>query len=287
MPDYLNKSRFRRRFVREFRNPHLGRRVSTYRSNRMGRPRKKIPRTVVPSFFTLMNLFCGFISVIQTHQGNYKAAAWLIVLAGLFDLFDGMVARMANATSLFGVELDSLADVVSFGLAPSFLVYVFGLEQLHEAGLIIAALPALAGAVRLARFNTDFDGEKHLHFTGLPIPAQALAIVSFILTFNEIDLNPYFQFGKLSIMVPLVIILSLLMVSNIKFASLPKPSIRSFREMPRLWAGYAICALLILFLHEIGIFLSMVLYLLTSMVLALVHIIQAIWAETATSDETT
>ena len=81
---------------------------------------RRIPPAAVPSFFTLMNLFSGFVAITQTAQGQYEQACWLIVLAGFFDLLDGMMARLTNSQSLFGVELDSLADVVSFGLAPSF-----------------------------------------------------------------------------------------------------------------------------------------------------------------------
>ena len=94
-------------------------------------------RVAVPSFFTLMNLFSGFLAIITIADGNLFRGAWLIVAAGLFDVFDGMMARLANATSDFGIELDSLSDIVSFGVAPGFLIYTFALNEFHILGILI------------------------------------------------------------------------------------------------------------------------------------------------------
>src|SRR5699024_3464584 len=112
-------------------------------------------RVAVPSFFTLMNLFSGFLAIISISEGRLYYAAWLIVAAGLFDSLDGLMARLSNSTSQFGIELDSIADVVSFGVAPGFLLYYLGLSELHFLGLLLSALPPLCGAVRLARFNVE------------------------------------------------------------------------------------------------------------------------------------
>ena len=109
-----------------------------------------------------------------------------------------MMARIANAVSMFGVELDSLADVVSFGVAPAFLLYEFGLDRLGLFGVIIASLPALCGAVRLARFNVEFEGEKKDYFSGLPIPVQATFVVAFILVFNDGRWFEGFEWGRAS-----------------------------------------------------------------------------------------
>src|SRR5690606_31350079 len=141
--------------------------------------RGRIPPGAVPSAFTLGNLLSGFFSLVYASQGNLDFAAWLIVVAGLFDLLDGRVARIAGSTSAFGVELDSLCDVVSFGAAPSFLIYQFGLNQIGLFGLLIASLPVPCGAVRLARFNTHAEvREKRDYSVGLPIPPQAGMIVA-------------------------------------------------------------------------------------------------------------
>ena len=106
------------------------------------------PRAAVPSFLTLMNLLCGFLAITQVHAGDFIQACWLIVIAGFFDMIDGMMARLTNGTSSFGLELDSLSDIVSFGVAPGFLVYVFSLSDYGNTGLIISSLPAVCGAGR-------------------------------------------------------------------------------------------------------------------------------------------
>ncbi|HCR48244.1 MAG TPA: CDP-diacylglycerol--serine O-phosphatidyltransferase [Bacteroidetes bacterium] len=276
----MPQSRFRRRFQTTRKKPQLRERIIIYRENRSGRPRKQIPRTVAPSSLTLLNLFCGFLAIVQIHEDNLLAACWLIIIAGLFDLFDGMVARMANATSEFGIELDSLADVISFGAAPAFLVYAFDLHTLGVVGMLVSALPALGGAIRLARFNTDASSEKSFFFSGLPIPAQALAIVAFILAFHDFNFGAHFEFGRKSVLVPLVVTLSLFMVSTIRFASIPKPTVSSIRAYPWLWIGFGVCFILILILQDIGIFLSIVLYLVTNLIYALVTLIRTLWAET-------
>lgn len=107
-----------------------------------------------------MNLFCGFLAIISIAEGRLFFGAWLIVFAGLFDALDGFMARLSNATSQFGIELDSICDVVSFGVAPGFLLYSYGLSELPFVGIILSALTPLCGAVRLARFNVEVQGER-------------------------------------------------------------------------------------------------------------------------------
>lgn len=233
---------------------------SAYRRTRQQRPRRGIPPVVVPSFFTLMNLFSGFLAVTQVHGGRFDYACWLIVLAGFFDALDGMMARLTNSTSIFGVELDSLADVVSFGLAPSFLVYGFGLAQFGALGLIVSSLPAICGAVRLARFNVNFDGEKKEHFVGMPIPVAAIFIVALILNFSQelavTDVAP----RQLSTLIPIVFVVSFLMISNIPFDSIPKPTPGYIRNHPRKSALFALAALLIVVLWEVGLLIVLTVY---------------------------
>ncbi|HLT47458.1 MAG TPA: CDP-diacylglycerol--serine O-phosphatidyltransferase [Rubricoccaceae bacterium] len=224
--------------------------------------RGRIPPGAVPSAFTLGNLLSGFFSLVYASQGNLDFAAWLIVVAGLFDLLDGMVARIAGSTSAFGVELDSLCDVVSFGAAPSFLIYQFGLNQMGLFGVLIASLPVLCGAVRLARFNTYADvGEKRDYFVGLPIPAQAGMIVAFVLTFEDDTWFTALERGRLSILIPLTVLLALLMVSPIRFLALPQPTRAAVKRYPRRFAAFAVALLLVLFLGEVGLLVSAVVYL--------------------------
>lgn len=235
-------------------------RLRAYRLSR-ARPRRQIPRAAVPSFFTLMNLFSGFLAITQIHEGRFDYACWLIVLAGFFDLLDGMMARLTNGQSLFGVELDSLSDIVSFGVAPSYLVYAFGLKDFGVFGLIVSSLPAICGAVRLARFNVTFDGEKKDYFDGLPTPAQAICIVALILNVNDAGAFYRFSLNDQSALFPIVLVLSGLMVSNVSFDAIPKPSPRYIRAHPRKSLAYGIAIVLLLVLQQIGLLIVLGAYL--------------------------
>lgn len=237
-------------------------RLAAYRERRAGRPRRQLPRAAVPSFFTLMNLFSGFLSIIQAFEGRFDYAAWLIVLAAFFDVLDGMMARLTNTSSLFGIELDSLSDVVSFGVAPSILVYVFGLQELGALGLISASLPAICGAVRLARFNVAYTGEKKDYFVGLPIPGMAIIIVALILNFNNAEWFSRYSPSNLTVLVPIVILLSFLMISSIKFDAIPKPSTSYIKAHPRKFLAYFLGLLLIIFTQQIGLLVVLAIYLL-------------------------
>lgn len=242
-------------------------RLSAYReARREERPPRQPPRVAVPSFFTLMNLFSGFLALTQVHGGEFERACWLIVLAGFFDVLDGLTARLADAQSPFGVELDSLSDVVSFGVAPAYLVYVFGLSEFGPLGLIVAALPALCGAVRLARFNVRSDGEKKDHFEGLPIPAQAVTLVALILTLERAAWFTRGSDGNLTVLIPVVFVLAFLMISTIRFDAFPKPTLTYIRAHPRKSALYALAVLLLPLLQEIGLLILLTGYLLHGIV---------------------
>ena len=241
--------------------------------------RKALSRTAVPSFFTLMNLLSGYLAVVQTIEGRFEYACWLIVLAGLFDALDGMMARLTDSTSLFGVELDSLSDIVSFGVAPSVLIYVFGLQEYGAVGLIVSALPTICGAVRLARFNVRFDGIKRDYFMGLPTPAMAMVIVAFILNFDEAGWFHRFSPGGLSVFIPLAIGLSILMISTVKFDALPRPTRAYILGHPRKTALYGTGFLLIIFLQQIGLLVVLTGYLLINVFRAVYSLFHGIPAE--------
>lgn len=250
-------------------------RLRAYRA-RNGRPRRQIPRAAVPSFFTLMNLFSGFVALVQVHEGHFEQACWFIVLAGFFDLLDGMLARLTNGTSLFGVELDSLSDIVSFGVAPGFLLYEFGLKGFGILGLVVAALPALCGAVRLARFNIGFDGEKKDYFSGLPIPGQAVVIVTLVLNVTDADWFNRYSPNNLSTLIPIVVVLSGLMVSTIRFDAIPRPSARYIRAHPRKAAAYGAALVLLVTLQQIGLLVVLAVYLLHGIGMAVYSLIRAV-----------
>ncbi|MEG8947047.1 CDP-diacylglycerol--serine O-phosphatidyltransferase [Rosettibacter firmus] len=189
---------------------------------------KLLTKSIIANFITSLNIFCGFISIIYTSQENYKLAAIFIITAAIFDTIDGLIARLLDTSSRFGVELDSLSDIVSFGAAPSFLVYKAYAFQFDFVGIILSSFLLIAGAMRLARFNILIEDLKtKSDFTGLPIPLAALTISTLIYSYyidNEV-IKPYSY-----IIFPLIIILSLLMVSKIKYRALPKLSNKKFIE---------------------------------------------------------
>ncbi len=205
----------------------------------------KITRAVVPSLFTTLNVFCGFLAIVHTHEGNLLAAAAFIGLAAVFDTLDGMMARITKSSSQFGVELDSLADVVSFGAAPAFLVFKASLHELGNPGLLIAALPLMFGAIRLARFNVQLVGFDKDYFNGLPIPMQALTVCAFIFQYYS-ETNGLTGWPK-DALAPLVIVLSLLMVSTIKYDTLPKFSKRQLAAHPWKAVSVVVALLVVLF----------------------------------------
>jgi CDP-diacylglycerol--serine O-phosphatidyltransferase len=190
----------------------------------------KITRAVVPSLFTTLNAFCGFMSLMHSSRGQIELAAWFIVLAAVFDSLDGLMARITRSSSQFGVELDSLADVVSFGAAPSLLVFQAHLHSLNSLGVVISSMPLVFGAIRLARFNVQLVGYDKDYFKGLPIPFQALTICAFLLHYYSEGAG--LQGASKMMIGPLVAGLSLLMVSRVKYDTLPKFTSRDLRAHP-------------------------------------------------------
>ncbi len=190
----------------------------------------KITRAVVPSLFTVLNMFSGFMSIIHASKGEFLPAAWFIILAAGFDSLDGVMARITKSTSQFGVEIDSLSDVVSFGAAPAFLVYQFALVSLDGFGIFLSSLVMIFAGLRLARFNTQLVGFDKDHFLGLPVPASAITIASFVL--NVVNGVDGFVGRGPDVLPWLCVVLSLLMVSKVRYDTLPKISRRAIRKEP-------------------------------------------------------
>ncbi|NWF87944.1 MAG: CDP-diacylglycerol--serine O-phosphatidyltransferase [Ignavibacteriaceae bacterium] len=199
--------------------------------------------SIIPNLFTAMNMFCGFLSIINTSQQKYFYAAWLIIIAAIFDALDGFMARLTKSSSELGVELDSLSDVVSFGTAPAFLIYSIYLFQYEVLGILISSLLLIAGGFRLARFNVQLVGFDKKFFKGLPIPTAAIVLISFILTFYNTTTG-FSEFHS-KFIIPIVIILSLLMVSKVKYDTIPSLSIKGFKANP-LASTFALLAILLL-----------------------------------------
>jgi CDP-diacylglycerol---serine O-phosphatidyltransferase len=171
---------------------------------------------ILPNLFTTGNLFCGFWAIISVFQENFYYAAIAILLASAFDILDGKVARLSGATSKFGVQYDSLADLVSFGIAPALLAFSWALRPYGKFGWLAAFLFVVCGALRLARFNVQSSSGEAKYFKGLPIPAAASMIALTILLYFEL-----IETGGVKDIVILVMIyiLAFLMVSSIRYFS--------------------------------------------------------------------
>lgn len=191
--------------------------------------RKQAYRRIIPNFFTLLSMFFGFYSMILASNGRFRDAAWVIIIAAILDALDGLSARLLKSGSEFGVELDSLADVISFGAAPSFLIYHAVFEKFGIWGITFASLMMLAGGFRLARFNSELTDYDKKSFSGLPIPSSAITLASFIFLSENAGLIRE-EFVAWSF--PLVVGLSILMVSRIKYETLPKLSVEGVKDKP-------------------------------------------------------
>ncbi len=177
-----------------------------------------IKRTVyvLPNLFTTANLFCGVYAIISTLSGQFFHSAIAILIANIFDIADGKVARITNTTSKFGIEYDSLCDLVSFGVAPALLIYNWGLKEFGRIGWMASFLFIACGALRLARFNVMIEITEKSRFLGLPIPAAASTIAGTYLFFKKIGLM---MIEKNFALLFLTYGLSFLMVSNIRYLS--------------------------------------------------------------------
>jgi CDP-diacylglycerol---serine O-phosphatidyltransferase len=217
---------------------------------------EKIPSRgiyLLPSILTTFGMFAGFYSIIASINGDFTLAAISIIVAMLWDALDGRVARLTNTQSDFGAQYDSLADLVSFGVAPALLVYEWSLSDLGRIGWLAAFIFLACAALRLARFNTQVGTSSKRYFQGLPSPAAAGVIASMIwLKFWKFE---YFDFGIVSLSyyvgVGITIFCALLMVSNLRFYS--------FKELDSKKASFrfllAIVLSLIVLLSKPNIFL--------------------------------
>lgn len=200
------------------------------------------PKSFIANTVTSLNVFCGFLSIVYASQNDFRLASIMIIAAASFDMLDGIVARLLKTSSHFGVELDSLSDVVSFGAAPSFLIYKAYAYQFGGFGVILSACLLLFGALRLARFNVQVeDLNKKADFKGLPIPLSAMTISTLVLSFYQEGhiIEPYNH-----IVVVLVLALSFLMVSKIRYNALPKLRDKNFKEKVLLFGELLVALVL-------------------------------------------
>lgn len=210
------------------------------------RPNERGPRrlsrgvSLLPSLFTLANLFCGYACIVFAMRGEYETAALFIGFAIVLDMLDGRIARLTGTTSDFGVQFDSLADVISFGVAPAILSFSWGLAPLGRMGWAVGFLFVSAAALRLARFNIQSaSGGDKRYFVGMPSPAAAAVPASTVYAYPEGLLD--FQHALLAL--PLVVVPALLMVSTIRFRSFKTFDLRVRRPY---WVLFLMAAILVL-----------------------------------------
>jgi CDP-diacylglycerol--serine O-phosphatidyltransferase len=227
-----------------------GRRKKRFRDKR----RKSI--YILPNLFTAASLFCGFYAIISAMGERYEAAAVAIFVSGLLDGLDGRVARLTRSTSQFGVEFDSLADLVAFGVAPAILAFQWALAPFGRLGWLAAFMYVVCGALRLARFNVQKSVEDVSYFKGLPIPAAACLIASLVLFVSfwegELEARSY------AILV-MIYGLSFFMVSTIPYYSFKKLDFKRYKPFNVL-VSIILMALVIAYKPMVMLFLIMLLY---------------------------
>jgi CDP-diacylglycerol---serine O-phosphatidyltransferase len=230
------------------------------------RPRKRIrdqakvhrSLSIIPSLFTVGNIFCGYYAVIATLRSNYDYAAIAIGVGIVLDALDGRIARLTKTTSDFGVQLDSIADVVSFGIAPAMLAFSWGLtasasieatvaKHVHQLGWLATFAFVVCGALRLARFNTQtkkpMETSSKRYFVGLPIPAGAGTIAAVVHFFK----TPILLVGSALLWCFLILAISFLMISTVRYSSFKELEVKKSRPGVALFAAAMLIGLVIFY----------------------------------------
>ncbi len=234
---------------------------------------------ILPNALTLCGLFLGFYAILSAINGKFIHAAWAIILANIFDGLDGLVARLTKTTTKFGIELDSLSDLVTFGVAPSILMYKFALDDFSRIGFAVCFLFVACGALRLARFNVQTSVLKS--FKGLPIPGAATMVAAITIFYIEIlNLQP----EKDIFLLCLTGLLALLMISTLKFHGLKEID---FREKKPGWILLIFIFILffIFILPSIAIFTLVSLYVLSGIIENIIILIKQKRQKSEVQDE--
>lgn len=227
---------------------------------------------ILPNLMTLTSMFLGFYSIIASLESQYELAAWTIMAAAVFDVLDGWVARITHTTTRFGIEIDSLSDVISFGVAPGVLVYTWTLSSFGRIGWLGAFFLVACAALRLARFNVQMGSVEKKHFSGLPTPASAMTIATTVLSYDDlIGIFESVGLPRLAAAVnsdywilTLTFILAGLMVSNITYHSLKEANLKERRP-------FGILVFIALFLAVVAYHPALVLF-----IVSLVYVISGI-----------
>ena len=232
---------------------------------------------ILPNLITLSSMFSGFYSIIASLNADYERAAWAIMIASVFDVLDGWVARITHTTTRFGIEIDSLSDVISFGVAPGVLVYTWTLSSFGKVGWLGAFFLVACAALRLARFNVQMSGAEKKHFTGLPTPAAALVIATMVLAYGEVIEN--LQNWKLERLADVLVkdywvlgmtfLLAGLMVSNITYHSIKEANLKERRP-------FGILVIIVAFLAFVAYHPALVLFF-VSMIYVAIGLAEALY----------
>src|SRR5687768_12677472 len=195
---------------------------------------------ILPSLFTIGNMFCGYACIVYAMRGEFQTAAPFIGFAMVLDMLDGRIARMTGTDSAFGIELDSLADVISFGMAPAILSFTWGLQPLGRLGWAVGFLFVAAAALRLARFNIQAGSQDKRYFVGMPSPAAAAVPAATVFAYPI----GFQTFTESLAVIPMVIVPALLMVSTIRFRSFKTFDLQARRSYSVLLIVAVVIALL-------------------------------------------
>lgn len=216
MPAEIRKRRFRRKKWRKWEEGEVP--LGAY---------------IVPNLFTTANLLSGFFGIVSSIKGDFHTAAFAVLISNVFDILDGKVARLTHATSRFGVEYDSLADLVAFGVGPGILIYLYGLKDFERLGWLAAFVFVACGALRLARFNVQVEVSSKKYFTGLPIPGAATMVATTVLFLDHWRVAPSAVI-KPSLLI-MTYVLGFLMVSTIPFFSFKDVEVLKAKPIPVLF----------------------------------------------------
>lgn len=222
-----------------------------------------ISKKFIPSLFTILNAFCGFMSVISSSHGEYEQAVMFIGYAAVFDVLDGLVARILHSSSDFGVELDSLSDVISFGFAPSFLLYNAFFKDYNAIGILVSSMVMAFSAIRLARFNISLTGYTKDVFYGIPTPMSALILCSYLIFFHD----KIFSHNVSEVLIFVITIgTSLLMVSKFRFPIMPSFNAKAIKSNPLHFIVLTIGVIIIIVTKGVALFPLSILYVLLGMI---------------------
>lgn len=230
--------------------------MTTIREHRPIERRLKKGVYILPNALTLCGMLCGFFSILSSIDGVFVYAAWAIIIANIFDALDGWIARLTNTATRFGIELDSLSDLVAFGVAPAVMMYKWSLAPFGRLGWAVAFLFVACGALRLARFNVQTGSSNSKAFKGLPIPAAATVLASLVIFYHQFSSSLP---DKNILLLVLTTVVALLMVSTFRYHGLKEIDFKERKPFSMLLLFVLI--LFILFIYPYAVFIFAMAYL--------------------------